>query len=135
MASKTGAGGSAKVGISPWVPHIGTPLGLLGFYLLSHYRLLGPTPFWVLVLMMGTSAVLNLGATFLSAKWFPGMRGVNIRLAMAVIATTMIVYSTGWGAVIAIGYVLCVTDVLRSDGSQVWWRGLLWSIAGITVGQ
>jgi diguanylate cyclase (GGDEF)-like protein/PAS domain S-box-containing protein len=47
----------------------------------------------------------------------------------------VILYATGWGPVIAIGYVLGVSDVLRTDGSQAWWRGMLWSIGAIALGQ
>jgi diguanylate cyclase (GGDEF)-like protein/PAS domain S-box-containing protein len=37
--------------------------------------------------------------------------------------------------VIAIGYVLGVSDVLRTDGSEAWWRGAFWSVGAIALGQ
>jgi diguanylate cyclase (GGDEF)-like protein/PAS domain S-box-containing protein len=121
--------------IGPWLPHLTTPVGLLGFYLMHRADLLGPAPFWVIVALLAVTGVCNAVAYLVTTRMEPGPMRMHLRLSVAAMSTTVILYSTGWGPVIAIGYVLGVSDVLRTDGSQAWWRGMLWSLGAIALGQ
>jgi diguanylate cyclase (GGDEF)-like protein/PAS domain S-box-containing protein len=123
----------SKVG--PWLPYLGTPVGALGFWLLHRAGLLGPEPFWLILALLASTAVMNGCAYFIAIRLGPGTRRLHLRLGLAAVTTTAILYATGWGPVIAIGYVLGVSDVLRTDGSEAWWRGALWSVGAIALGQ
>ena len=97
--------------------------------------LLGPAPFWfILVLLLG-SGVANAAAYCVAMRMQPSPARMHVRLSVGTLTTLAILYSTGWGAVIAIGFVLAVSDVLRTDGSDAWWRGTLWSVVAIGLGQ
>src|SRR5689334_261470 len=121
--------------IGPWLPHLSTPAALVGFYLMHCADLLGPAPFWLIMLFLGVCGVCNAATYVVTTRMLPGPTRMHLRLAVGALSTTIILYSTGWGPVIAIGYVLGVSDVLRTDGSEAWWRGTVWSLGAIALGQ
>jgi diguanylate cyclase (GGDEF)-like protein/PAS domain S-box-containing protein len=129
----TRASGGAHYGA--WLPHLSTPIAALAFWLMHRADLLGPAPFWVILVMLGASGVCNVVAYTVSNRMQPGPARMHVRLSVAALTTTVILYSTGWGPVIAMGYVLGTSDVLRTDGSEAWWRGTVWSLGAIAVGQ
>ena len=47
----------------------------------------------------------------------------------------MIIYATGWGSMIIIGYALGIADIIHSDGARAWWPATLWTAAGVIAGQ
>ena len=47
----------------------------------------------------------------------------------------MIIYTTGWGSMIIIGYALGIADIIHSDGAHAWWPATLWTAAGVIAGQ
>jgi diguanylate cyclase (GGDEF)-like protein/PAS domain S-box-containing protein len=97
--------------------------------------LLGPAPYWLIVALLGVTGACHAGAYVISSRMAAGPARMHLRLSVGALSTTVILYATGWGPVIAIGYVLAVSDVLRSDGSQAWWRGTDWSVGTIALGQ
>ena len=54
---------------------------------------------------------------------------------MAAITTTMIIYATGWGPMIVIGYALGIADVIHNEGSDAWWPATIWTALGVLTGQ
>ncbi|MCU1429586.1 MAG: putative diguanylate cyclase/phosphodiesterase with sensor [Actinomycetia bacterium] len=127
--------GTLRTRIGPFLPYLGGPAGALGFWLMDRAHLLGSTPYWVILTLLVGTAIVNAGAYFVAQRLKPGAVRRNLRLAIAAATTTVIIYATGWGPVIAIGYVLGLSDVLRTDGSKAWSRGVIWSIGGIALGQ
>jgi diguanylate cyclase (GGDEF)-like protein/PAS domain S-box-containing protein len=127
--------GTRRSKLGPWLPYLGTPIGAVGFWLMHRANLLGPKPFWVILVLLLVTAGTNGCAYFIALRLPPGAARMHLRLGMAAICTTLILYATGWGPVIAIGYVLGVSDVLRTDGSEAWWRGTLWSCVAIALGE
>jgi diguanylate cyclase (GGDEF)-like protein/PAS domain S-box-containing protein len=118
-----------------WLPFVATPVALLGFTLFHWLGLLGPAPLWVLLGMVALTALIGGGVELLS-KRIPSRRArTQLRLACATLCTTVILYATGWGPVIAIGFVLAVIDGLRTEGSKAWLPGAGWCIAGMALGQ
>ncbi len=127
--------GKVRAGMGPFLPYAGTPAGALGFWLMSRAHLLGNVPYWAIFVLLIATAIVNGIAYFVAQRLAPGPLRRNLRVGLAAVTTTAIIYATGWGPVIAIGYVLGMSDVLRTDGSEAWSRGVIWSIAGIAVGQ
>jgi diguanylate cyclase (GGDEF)-like protein/PAS domain S-box-containing protein len=117
------------------LPHASTPIAVAAFWAMHRADLLGPAPFWVILLLLFGSGAVNVLAYIVSSRMRLGPRRMHVRLSVGVLTTTAILYSTGWGPVIAIGFILAVSDVLRTDGSDVWWRGAIWSVVGIGLGQ
>jgi diguanylate cyclase (GGDEF)-like protein/PAS domain S-box-containing protein len=124
-----------KPGIVPLLPYVGLPIGASVFWLLGRAHVMAQTPYWVILgLLVGTSA-LNACAYNISKRMEPGVARTHLRLGVATASTTAILYASGWGPIVAGGYVLCVTDVVRTDGSKIWWRGASWSLGGVLAGQ
>src|SRR4051794_39397653 len=104
--------------LGAWLPHLSTPVAAVGFWLMHRADLLGPAPFWVILAMLAGSGVCNVVAYSISRRMAPSAARMHVRLSVAALTTTVILYSTGWGPVIAMGYVLGASDVLRTDGSE-----------------
>jgi diguanylate cyclase (GGDEF)-like protein/PAS domain S-box-containing protein len=121
--------------LGAWLPHLSTPVAAVGFWLMHRADLLGPAPFWVILAMLAGTGVCNVVAYSVSRRMAPSAARMHVRLSVAALTTTVILYSTGWGPVIAMGYVLGASDVLRTDGSEAWWRGTVWSLFAIGIGQ
>jgi diguanylate cyclase (GGDEF)-like protein len=60
---------------------------------------------------------------------------IQVRSAVAAATTTAIIYATGWGPIIIVGYALGIADVIHSDGQRAWLPASLWATAGVLVGQ
>ncbi|MDQ1519549.1 MAG: hypothetical protein QOI55_622, partial [Actinomycetota bacterium] len=43
-----------------WLPFLATPLGIFGFWLLHALGVLGPTPLWIIMILLGVTAALGL---------------------------------------------------------------------------
>jgi diguanylate cyclase (GGDEF)-like protein/PAS domain S-box-containing protein len=117
------------------LPHLSTPVAAVGFWLMHRADLLGPAPFWLVVALLVTSGAMNGLAYTVSQRMAPGPARMHVRLSVGALTTAVILYSTAWGAVIAIGFVLASSDVLRTDGSSAWWRGTVWNLVALAGGQ
>jgi diguanylate cyclase (GGDEF)-like protein/PAS domain S-box-containing protein len=126
---------SGRTHLGALLPHAGSPVGALGFWLMHRADLLGPAPFWLIVVLLVSSGVLNGIAYSVSQRMAPRPARMHVRLGVGAVTTAVILYATGWGAVIAMGFVLATSDVLRTDGSRAWWRGTAWNVAAMTCGQ
>ena len=104
-----------------WLPFLSSPVAIVGFVIAHYMGVLGPAPLWVLLAMVAATGVSS-GAVELAARHV--MRDnclrTHLRIASAVVATTVIIYTTSWGPVIGIGYVLAVIDGLRTEGGRAW---------------
>jgi diguanylate cyclase (GGDEF)-like protein/PAS domain S-box-containing protein len=111
------------------------PIGLLVFWAMGRLHLLGDVPYWVLVLLLVLGSILNASTFALTRRIESRSARIQVRLAVSTVTTTAVVYATGWGSLLTIGYAVGVADVLRSEGSRAWKPGLVWSAAGILAGE
>jgi diguanylate cyclase (GGDEF)-like protein/PAS domain S-box-containing protein len=117
------------------LPHLSTPVAFVAFWLMHRADLLGPAPYWLVVTFLVGAGLVNGAAYAVSLRMTPGPARMHLRLSIGVVTTTLILYSTAWGPVIAIGYILASSDVLRTDGSAAWRPGAIWSVTAIALGQ
>jgi diguanylate cyclase (GGDEF)-like protein/PAS domain S-box-containing protein len=119
-----------------WLPYLSTPVGIAGLWTLHALGVLGPTPLWVIMLLIGVTVAVG-AVVEIAARHFlpPGPFRTHLRVAGATVCTTAVIYATGWGSVIAIGYVLAVIDGLRTEGSRAWRNGALWSLVTMACGE
>ncbi|MHB8671682.1 MAG: putative bifunctional diguanylate cyclase/phosphodiesterase [Acidimicrobiales bacterium] len=104
------------------------------FALLRRAGLVAMLPIWVYGTLLVVAGLFG-GVTF---KWWPpnsSTRNLHLRMASQVAATTPVLYATGWGPTLAIGYMFLVTDGLRHDGSRATRPALFWSAVGMGLGQ
>ncbi len=87
--------------------------------------ILAPVPVGVLV---GTT-VICLAATLLVTDWTRARRlPLWVRVGVQVVGVTFVIYETGWGPVLAVGFVFCAAQAVASEGSPAVFAATIWSI-------
>jgi diguanylate cyclase (GGDEF)-like protein/PAS domain S-box-containing protein len=115
--------------------YVSVPLAVVAFWWLQRVGLLAATPYAVVVaLLLGTSAA-NLGAN----AWLRGDPGslvrLHVRVAASALSTSAVLYSTGWGPILSIGYALGTAEMLGVAGARSWRPALAWNLFAIALGQ
>ncbi|HEV3354932.1 MAG TPA: EAL domain-containing protein [Acidimicrobiales bacterium] len=110
------------------------PLTAVAFYLLHRWGAIADIPLWELYLILGLAGVASILA---ERRWPVECTRVqlNVRVAIDVAATTLVIYAIGWGPTLAIGYVFVVANEFREHGSRVWQPALVWTAVGIGLGE
>ncbi|MGZ6995766.1 MAG: diguanylate cyclase domain-containing protein [Acidimicrobiia bacterium] len=129
-------GVSARFGVpvARVLPYLPTPAALLIFWYLNREHLIASRPYWEYVVLLVGCGLANLAALLTTRNVSPRLR-IHVRAGLAAISTTLIVYATGWGSMIIIGYALGIADVIHSDGARAWGPATLWTATGVTAGQ
>jgi diguanylate cyclase (GGDEF)-like protein/PAS domain S-box-containing protein len=110
------------------------PMAVIGFVWLYHEHHV-TTPLWIMILILAITSVVNLLAfLWLRARPGPGIP-MQFRLAVCAVTTSAVVYGIGWGSMFAIGYLVGVAEIVRSNGSETWRGALGWNAAAITGGE
>jgi diguanylate cyclase (GGDEF)-like protein/PAS domain S-box-containing protein len=110
------------------------PAAAVIFWWLQQQGYISSTPYWLLAILLTACSLSNALCIILTVDVHPDLR-LHLRLALAAFSTTWVVYATGWGPILVIGYAVGIADVLRGEGSRTWRPGLLWSCAAIATGQ
>ena len=104
------------------------------FMFLRDVDAIASTPVWMYcVLLVGGGA-----ASALSLRRWPGdcaTAQLHFRVITNVAVTTAVIYATGWGPALALGYMFVATDNIRHSGSRAAKPCLVWSAVGIGGGQ
>ncbi|MCZ7525451.1 MAG: EAL domain-containing protein [Acidimicrobiia bacterium] len=102
--------------------------------LLRAVGLVAPIDWWVLVATAVGAMVASDVATALCDKWATGWR-LWLRLTAQVAGMTAIMYATGWGSMLAIGYVFSLGDAGRYVGSAATRPVATLGLLGMAAGQ
>jgi diguanylate cyclase (GGDEF)-like protein/PAS domain S-box-containing protein len=110
------------------------PLTAAAFWVLHDWGGIAPIRLWLLFAILGVAGLVSAAA---EAYWPVGCttRQLHARVALDVASTTAVIYATGWGPTLAIGYVFVVANEFRKHGSRVWQPALVWTTIGMGVGQ
>ena len=110
------------------------PVALLAVPWLQRAGLIAETPLWLLVVLLVSCSAANAGVQAIEGRLSPTV-GLQLRTATAAISTAWVVYATGWGSILVIGYGIGIADLMRVHGSHGWRPGLLWSGFAIAAGE
>ena len=110
------------------------PAAVLAIPLLQRSHLIADTPMWLLVTLILACSVANAVAQTFEKRLSP-THGLHLRAGTAAISTAWVVYATGWGSILVIGFGVGIADLLRAHGSRAWRPGLLWSGIAIFAGE
>jgi diguanylate cyclase (GGDEF)-like protein/PAS domain S-box-containing protein len=104
------------------------------FCLFRWLRLIAPEPYWVYVAVVvggGIASVLS------SVLWADARRrwhcNAHVAANMAVIG--VVAYSTGWGPIMAVGFIFGAAAALQHFGPQARWPSLVWTTVVMAIGQ
>jgi diguanylate cyclase (GGDEF)-like protein len=110
------------------------PAAIVAIPWLQRAGLIADTPLWLLITLLLACSAVNAGVQMIEGRLSPRM-GLQLRTATAAISTAWVVYATGWGSILVIGYGIGIADLMRVHGSRGWLPGLLWSGVAIALGE
>jgi diguanylate cyclase (GGDEF)-like protein/PAS domain S-box-containing protein len=115
------------------VEYASVPFSIAAFAGLRHLDLVADVPLWLLALAVLTAAAVSTAAH----RRFPrgsGRARLHARVGLETAVITVCMYLTGWGPVLAVGYLFGAADNIDGDdGSH---RPVLgWTLAGMATGQ
>jgi diguanylate cyclase (GGDEF)-like protein len=128
-----GQGARGLIGASILVFTAG-PAAIVAIPWLQHAGLLAETPMWLLIALLVSCSAVNLGVQAIETRLSPTV-GLQLRTATAAVSTGWVVYATGWGSILVIGYGIGIADLMRVHGSRGWRPGLVWSGIAIAGGE
>jgi len=111
---------------------IAVALTALAFCVLHWVGLLGWLPLPQLLGILAASVLLNQ----LVIWRFGGIASLYwMVVALQVVCVTVVMYATGWGPALAIGYLFPLGELLRTRGSRGWPVAFVASLVGIAGGE
>jgi diguanylate cyclase (GGDEF)-like protein/PAS domain S-box-containing protein len=108
-------------------------LTIAAFGILDHFRLVASIPLWVFALI--TVAAMLLGQLFRHGLETATGPGLHLRVAWGVVTTGTVMYATGWGPLLAVGFLIGAEQNIRLTTGRATGACLLWTLVGITAGQ
>jgi diguanylate cyclase (GGDEF)-like protein/PAS domain S-box-containing protein len=89
-----------------------------------------------IALLVGVVLFAIVGSN-IARNWEPARRRLSfsMRVGLQVVATTTVIYTTGWGPVLSVGYVFCAAQCVANDGSPAVYPATVWSLACLTLAQ
>jgi diguanylate cyclase (GGDEF)-like protein/PAS domain S-box-containing protein len=97
-------------------------------------RLVADLPLWVYSIVL----VLPGGASVLANRLYvrnPTRAGLQARAVLDALTVTAVVYSTGWGPILGLGYLVAAEELANVAGPEAWPVSQMWSLLGIAAGQ
>ncbi len=110
------------------------PLALLAILLLMHFDYVTHESAWLWLAVFVAVPTCNLLVDRIYDRR-PGPLSLNLRVAAQVAAVTGVIYLTGWGPVLWGAYAFIALEVIAKCGSRAWLSVVVWTLAGMTVGQ
>ena len=109
-------------------------LTVAAFVVLRRIGLIAPTPLWFYVVTVTGGGALSALAF---RRWGAdcGPRQLHYRVATNMLLSTVVIYATGWGPALAIGYTYIAADAIKHSGARSARPSMIWSGVCIVVGQ
>ena len=102
-----------------------TVVALAALLSLRAIGILAPVPIGVLVGI----TVLALALSSAITDWKPARRlPLGLRVGVQVVGTTCVIYATGWGPVLSVGFVFCAAQAVALEGSPAVFPATMWSL-------
>ncbi len=106
----------------------------LAMWWLERFHVVAKQPLWLLVAALGVGYLLSW-TVHLVYSAAPSRGRLQLRIAVQVAVATTLMYLTGWGPALALGYVFIARDNLTVARGFSWRVIAAWVAAGLTVGE
>jgi diguanylate cyclase (GGDEF)-like protein/PAS domain S-box-containing protein len=94
--------------------------------------ILAPVPIDVLV---GITVVALAVSTTMSYWEKTRLLPLGLRVGLQVVVTTCVIYATGWGPVLSVGFVFCAAQAVAIEGSPAVFPATLWSLVCLAAAE
>lgn len=104
-------------------------LSVVLLWVLGYFDLIADTPTWVLFALIAGASVVS---EVVRALWREAM---GLRVPVLIFSCAAVIYATGWGPVLVIGFMYAVTASVRSFGARSVGTAVGYSLLAILLGQ
>jgi diguanylate cyclase (GGDEF)-like protein len=111
-----------------------SPAAIFAVPWLQRAHLIADTPLWLLVALLVACSAANACVQSFEGQMSPTV-GLQLRAATAAISTAWVIYATGWGSILVIGFGVGIADAMRAHGSRAWKPCLCWSAVAVFGGE
>jgi diguanylate cyclase (GGDEF)-like protein/PAS domain S-box-containing protein len=110
-----------------------TVLTAVGLWALGLAHVVSREPIWLWVVVLLTSLFITFCGEL---RWrsHPSAGLAHGRIGLQVAVITVIMFMTGWGPVLGVGYIVIVRDLTIQMGSRYWRTLAIWCAVGSTAG-
>jgi diguanylate cyclase (GGDEF)-like protein/PAS domain S-box-containing protein len=109
-----------------------TVLALAALLGLRAMGILAPVPIGALIGVTVSALTLSTTITYWKrARRLP----LGLRVGVQVVVTTCVIYATGWGPVLSVGFVFCAAQVVALEGSPAVFPATVWSLACLALAE
>jgi diguanylate cyclase len=109
-------------------------LALVVFWLLERAGLIA-APYWLLVAFLVLSCLTDVGGRLGQRRWPTSIACDRARLAAAAVTTALVLYATGWGSLLTIGFGVGATQVLAQSHRPDWRWAYAWNFGAVACGE
>jgi PAS domain-containing protein len=106
----------------------------VAFALLHWWGVLGNVPLWALLGILLVSGLLSTVIDHVFGR-ATSTAGLHARMALSAANTGAVIYATGWGPMLAIGYVVIVAGELNTAGSAAVVPSMVWCGVVMAAGE
>ncbi len=106
----------------------------LAMWWLERFHVVAKQPLWLLVVALGVGYLFSWTAHLVYSA-APSRGRLQLRIAVQVVVATTLMYLTGWGPALALGYVFIARDNLTVAPGFSWRVIAAWVAAGLAVGE
>jgi diguanylate cyclase (GGDEF)-like protein len=100
--------------------YVAAGLALIVFWWLRRVGLLAATPYWLILVFLAISCAGDVFGRLLQRRWPESVRCDRVRFATAAVTTALVLYATGWGSMLVIGFAVGGTQVLGQSARPDW---------------
>jgi diguanylate cyclase (GGDEF)-like protein/PAS domain S-box-containing protein len=111
------------------------PLCLIPLWVLRDLGLIANQPLWVYALVLVVPSLTVSAATNLLYAHRPSRPALHARAATDALATTVVIYATGWGPELGLVYLVSAHHLVGSTSPASWKVARIWVTAGVVCGQ
>jgi diguanylate cyclase (GGDEF)-like protein/PAS domain S-box-containing protein len=123
-----------RLPLPPAFRRIEVPVVLGAFLVLRALGLIAPVPWWVLVAVVVAASLVSDLATWLWPEARSG-RELWLHTGVVTVVVTTVMYTTGWGPMLAVGYAFVLGEGVRRAGSGICGPALVSSLSCLVLGQ
>lgn len=111
------------------------PLCLIPLWVLRDLGLIADQPLWLYVLVLLVPSLTFSAATNLLYARHPSRAALHSRAASDALATTVVIYATGWGPELGLAYLVSAHHLAGSTSPASWRVSRIWALVGVVCGQ